>query len=287
MIRAAHARVPRPAHRDLAADDPKWFTADGQRKWKVPPAGVHVEKNKQRKGTWIERWPAPQPKGHKGEVKFVYNYTLKEVQRRAGIKFAENRQLARQIPDVRKQVIKDLVSGDGKTQQLAMVMTLIDKLYLRVGGDESAAEREHYGATTLEKRHVHVHGDTVKLGFVGKSGKDWDVSLKHPQLAKALKAQLEHVSGAHHRVFDVHPDEVNAYLKPFDATAKKFRTFHATRMAREELLQHKSAPREERQKLVDQMFEHNAERMHHTAAVDRENYVDPMVVKAFMLGRLS
>src|SRR5581483_9128344 len=100
----------------------------------------------QHNGTWIERWPAPQPKGQPKprEVKWVYNYTLQEVQRRAGIKFAENRELARHIPDIRKQVIKDLSGGQGKTRQLAMVMTLIDKLYLRVGGDESAAEREHY-----------------------------------------------------------------------------------------------------------------------------------------------
>src|SRR5262245_20925841 len=67
------------------------FTADGKRKWKVPPHGAHVEKNSAHNGTWIERWPAPGTK--KGApIKWVYNYTLDEVKRRAGLKFAENRE---------------------------------------------------------------------------------------------------------------------------------------------------------------------------------------------------
>src|SRR6201995_5577675 len=115
MIRAAHARVPRPPHRDVKPDDPRWFTASGERKWKLAPAGVKTEKNTAHNGTWIERWEAPRAKGDKGPGKWVYNYTQKEVQRRAGIKFTENRELARHIPDVRKQVGHDLVHGDGKT----------------------------------------------------------------------------------------------------------------------------------------------------------------------------
>jgi hypothetical protein len=115
MIRAAHARTLRPAHRDVPLSSPKWFTADGQRKWKVPPEGAKIEKNSARNGTWIERWPAPKKKGDTGPIKWVYNYTLAEVKRRAGIKFAQNRELARHIPDIRKQVTKDL-SGDGKTR---------------------------------------------------------------------------------------------------------------------------------------------------------------------------
>jgi len=40
-----------------------------------------------------------------------------------------------------------------------------------------------------------------------------------------MKAQLETAHGARGRVFQVHADDVNGYLKPFEATAKKFRTF--------------------------------------------------------------
>jgi DNA topoisomerase-1 len=134
---------------------------------------------------------------------------------------------------------------------------------------------------------VRVVGDTVKLNFDGKSGVRWERDLKDPKLAKLLKARLGDLKGPHARVFDVHADDVNAYLKPFKATAKKFRTFHATRLARAELLLHKGAPPEQREKIVTQMFVHVAAQLGHTPAVDRESYVDPMVVRAFVKGRLT
>jgi DNA topoisomerase-1 len=281
-VRAARQREVRPAHRDLPKSDPRQFTPDGERKWKVPPHGVKVEKNTAGNGTWIERWPAPAKKG--APLKWVYNYTLAEVQRRAGEKFASNRELAKHIPDIRRQVARDLSGPPGKGHEVAMVMTLIDKLYLRVGGEEGA-EHDHFGATTLEKDHVTITGDRVRLCFVGKSGVDWDVSVTDAKLARAMKRQVAHTRGT--RVFTVQADDVNAFLAPFGATAKKFRTFHATRLAREELLKHKDAPPAQRSGIVTEMFIKNAARLGHTPAVDRESYVDPMVVKAFMKGRLA
>ncbi len=259
---------------------PRLFTEDGKRKWKVPPAGVKVEQNTAKNGTWIERWPAPAKKGQ--PLKWVYNYTLEEVQRRAGIKFAENRELAKHIPAIRAQVARDLGS-EGKTREVAMVLTLIDRLYLRVGGEESAAN-DHFGATTLEKEHVRVNGNSIRLTFVGKSGVNWDVSLTDAKLAQQMKQQLSKAKGS--RVFGVDADDVNRYLAPFGATAKKFRTFHATRLAREELLKLADAPVGQRAQRVNEAVARVAAKLGHTPAVSRESYIDPMVIVAYMKGKL-
>jgi DNA topoisomerase-1 len=283
MLRASHTRAVRGPHRDIAPDSPQWFTADGQRKWKVPPAGVRLEKNTARHGTWIERWEAPRRKGDTGPVTWVYNYTLKEVQRRAGIKFAQNRELARRLPALRAKVQKDL-DGTGKTQQLAMVVRLMDKLGLRVGSMRSAVLRKHYGATTLKRDDVEVAGDTVKLNFIAKSGKPWKVSLNDAKLARAIAQQPDREDG---RLFDVSAADVNEYLKPFGATAKMLRTFQATQEARKFLLRHKDTPPEQRQAVIAAMYAHNSGLLHHSAAVDRESYVDPMVPRAFMKGKLA
>lgn len=250
----------------------------------MPPHGAKVEKNTNGNGTWIERWPAPAKPG--APLKWVYNYTLEEVQRRAGIKFAENRELARHIPEIRAKVAKDL-DGTGKTREVAMVVMLIDRLCLRVGGQESADERDHFGATTLEKQHVTVDGDTVRLKFTGKSGVPWDVSLKDAKLAQEMKEQVGPLRNRHSDVFSVDADDVNRYLAPFGATAKKFRTFHATRLAREDLKQHAQAPLRQREQIVKEMFERVAEKLGHTPAVCRSSYVDPMVIAAFMKGKLA
>ncbi len=263
---------------------PRLFTEDGKRKWKVPPHGAKVEKNKAGNGTWIERWAAPAKPGQ--PIKWVYNYTLEEVQRRAGLKFAENRELARHIPEIRKQVLEDL-NGSGKDREVAMVITLIDKLCLRVGGQESADERDHFGATTLEKRHVRVEGDTVRLSFTGKSGVRWRVSLKDPLLAREMKEQTGRLRRDDASVFHVGAADVNRYLAPFGATAKKFRTFHATRLAREELLAAGRVPAERRAQVVNDMFVRVAKKLGHTPQVCRSSYVDPMVIVAFMKGKLA
>ncbi|MBL8956133.1 MAG: hypothetical protein JNK82_35495 [Myxococcaceae bacterium] len=267
-----------------AKTHPRLFTEDGQRKWKVPPHGAKVEQNTAGNGSWIERWPAPAKPGT--ATKWVYNYTLEEVQRRAGIKFAENRELAKHLPQIRARVREDL-GATGKAREVAMVMTLIDKLCLRVGGQESADARDHFGATTLEKQHVRVDGDTVRLKFTGKSGVPWNVSLKDARLAAEMKRQVGPLRNKESPVFKVSADDVNRFLAPFGATAKKFRTFHATRIAREELLQHAKAPLSKRAQIVTDMFEKVAEQLGHTPAVARSSYVDPMVVAAFMKGRLA
>jgi DNA topoisomerase IB len=236
---------------------PQLFTAKGQRKWKVPPEGVRVLENTTGEGTWIEKWEAPRKKGEKGPLRYVYNYTLAEVQRRAGLKFAENRELARRLPAIRAQIRKDLAGG-GKAHQIAMALTLIDRLYLRVGGEDSLC-RDRYGATTLLKKHVSVRGEGVRLSFVGKSGVSWDVALADPRYARLMKAQLARVHGANSPVFQhegrpLRDVDVNAYLEPFGATAKQFRTFHATRLARDELLKHAEAPLCERRARVRAML---------------------------------
>jgi DNA topoisomerase-1 len=139
---------------------------------------------------------------------------------------------------------------------------------------------------------VSVKGDTVRLAFVGKSGVAWDVKLTDARYARLMEQQLKRVRGDDDPVFQVngrplHADDVNDYLAPFDATAKKFRTFHATRLAREDLLQHEDAPPAQREQLVSEMFVHVAAKLGHTPAVDREHYVDPMVVQAFLQGKLT
>lgn len=270
---------------------PQLFTAKGERKWKVPPAGAKVVKNTTGEGTWIEKWEAPKKKGDTGPVKWVHNYTLAEVQRRAGQKFTENREFAQKLPAIRAEVQKDLQGPPGEKQLAAMALTLIDKLCLRVGGEESA-DRDHFGATTLQKRHVSVKGDEVRLEFEGKSGVDWNVSLKDAEYAKRMKAQLAKVKGAEEPVFQhggkpLRDEDVNQYLEPFGATAKKFRTFHATRLAREDLLAHAKGPPAERDKVVGEMFERVSRRLGHTPGVCRESYVDPMVVQAFLKGKLA
>src|SRR5687767_14282536 len=89
QTRASVAGAPhraRPARAEPTPEThPKLFTADGLRKWKVPPTDVEVIPNTTGEGSWIEKWRSPT------NGRWVHNYTVDEVKRRAGLKFVQNR----------------------------------------------------------------------------------------------------------------------------------------------------------------------------------------------------
>src|SRR5688572_4435593 len=65
-------------------ENPEWFW-NGKLKWKVAPPDVEVitnPDNKDGSNGWIEKWKAP------GAKKWTHNYTLEELERKAGEKFA-------------------------------------------------------------------------------------------------------------------------------------------------------------------------------------------------------
>src|SRR5580704_7787383 len=48
---------------------------------------------------------------------------------------------------------------------------------LRIGGEKYAELDHHYGATTLEKRHVHVTRGALTFDYIAKEGKHRAVSI--------------------------------------------------------------------------------------------------------------
>jgi DNA topoisomerase IB len=81
--------------------------------------------------------------------------------------------------------------------------------------------------------------------------------------------------------------QVNDYLAPFGVTAKQFRTYHATRLARAYLLAHPATSREEKEAVEKAMFDAVSHELGHTAAVCRQSYIDPRVIAAYESGALK
>ena len=90
-----------------------------------------------------------------------------------------------------------------KHKVAALVVWLIDRYHIRVGSDQYAQENESYGLTTLKESHTSykrgekaiVEGMRVLKGsnkplpkinammkFTGKSGKDWKIYIRHPEI---------------------------------------------------------------------------------------------------------
>ncbi len=262
---------------------PHWFTAAGERKWKVPPPDVQVIPNRDGAGEWIEKWRSPK------SGKWVHNYTVASMARRAGDKFVKNREVGRVLPAVREKVRQDIL-GNGREAVVALVVLLIDLAYFRVGNEDSG-DNEVFGATTLQAQHVTLERDRAVFEFVGKHRIEQHKLVADPQLLAGLRRLLRKKQPAD-RLFAhggqaIEAREVNAYLEVFGMTAKQFRTYHATRMMHAFLRRHADAPASAREAVLAEGFERVAAELGHTPQVSREHYVDPHLVAAYIEGRLS
>ena len=191
------------------------------------------------------------------------------------------------LPKIRRRVDKDLRKRAlSKDKVLAAVVRLLDEEYLRVGNQEYAKRNKSFGATTLLSRQVHDDGRKVKMRFRGKSGVEHEVTITDRTLRRVVRqlqelpgqALFQYVNGEanpHH----VTSNDVNDYIRDTtggEFTAKHFRTWGASVIAFEKLLDHEEAKRIS----VTTMIEPVAEALGNTVAMSRKAYVHPALIEA-------
>ena len=105
-----------------------------------------------------------------GRTQCIYNPKFRARQDK--LKFDRILRFADALPNLRRQVAKDLARKRlVKEKVLACIVRLIDEAYFRVGNEKYAKENQSYGITTMRSKHTDVHGNTVTFDFIGKSGK--------------------------------------------------------------------------------------------------------------------
>ena len=210
---------------------------------------------------WEDVWICPNPRGHiqatgrdvKGRLQYRYHSDWTEIT--TEMKYDDVVYFASQLPRLRRQVARDLESGGMTLNTVAaLVVRLIDLYNIRVGSDEYAKSNESYGLTTLKSMHVkHIKGDDAEgrhdavFSFTGKSGKDWEITIKDDYLVDlilktnrlgAKNADLfMYISDAGNEV-DLKAEHINQYIREASGmafTAKNFRTWAATYRCAERL----------------------------------------------------
>ncbi|HEU5285377.1 MAG TPA: DNA topoisomerase IB, partial [Sphingomicrobium sp.] len=202
-------------------------------------------------------------------------------------KFAGLVDFGKALPKIRRTVEKHLNQRKlSREAVLAAVVRLLDTEYLRVGNEEYAKENKSFGATTLLSRHVSETGRKLKMRFAGKHGIVREVTITDRRLARVVRrcqelpgqALFQYVNG------DGEPQQitsadVNDYIREAsggDFTAKHFRTWGASVIAFEQLLE----AGDKRKVGVGTMIEPVAEALGNTVAISRKSYVHPALVEA-------
>jgi DNA topoisomerase-1 len=203
-------------------------------------------------------------------------------------KFASLLDFGRALPRLRARVEKDL--GRPKLTRetvLAAVVRLLDEAHLRIGNPEYARENKSFGATTLLNRHVRESGRKLKMRFTGKGGRTQEVTITDRRLARIVRkchdlpGQLlfQYINGEGEPQ-PISSADVNDYVREAsggDFTAKHFRTWGASVIAFEKMLERSQ---EQRKVSVATIVEPAAEALGNTVAISRKSYVHPALIDA-------
>ncbi len=238
---------------------------------------------------YVDAWFCPAHNGHilatgydaKGRKQYRYHPDFRAM--KESEKFDGCLAFGNLLPLVRKRVVQDMRSPNlGKDRAVASVVRLLDLGAIRVGNTQYARKNRSFGATTLQRRHAEVTGKTLRLSYIGKGGKQREVTLSDGSLARVVK-RMNDLPGQ--QLFrwlddegdpqDVGSSDVNGYLadtmgKSF--TAKNFRTWHASVMAFR-LLGEASETL-----TIKAVLEQVAAHLGNTPAVTRKSYVHPAVI---------
>ena len=195
------------------------------------------------------------------------------------------------LPKIRSRVKADLASTNAALSREAVsasLVRLLDTTLVRVGNDEYARQNRSFGLTTLRRRHADVSGSVLRLHFRGKSGKEHELSLDDPRVARVVR-RCQAIVGQHlfkwkddeGAIHEVNSDDVNRYIREAsgaDFTAKDFRTWHGTCCAFD-LWAGESSLDPKGRRTANQLLAEVADRLGNTVAVCRKAYVHPRVLE--------
>jgi DNA topoisomerase-1 len=250
---------------------------------------------------WTRVWICPYADGHLQATgrdqrgRKQYRYHADWTAERGANKFESLVEVARALPRIRRAVRRDLaLPGLPKERVLAAVVQVMDKTFVRVGGEKYRRENGSLGITTLRGRNVRARGTRVRFDFLGKSGKRHQPEVEDPAVARVVRRcldlpgynlfQYEHDDGP--RI--VSAADVNDYLRaiagrPF--SSKDFRTWGGTVRAANHLRKLERPTSQRAAKVaVREAIRAAAAALGNTPAVCRKSYVHPKVLEAWLEG---
>ena len=303
-----------PRLRRTSRDEPGWtrrragkgFVYLDEHGDRLPPEDVARVKALVIPPAWQDVWICRHANGHlqavgrdeAGRWQYLYHPAWRTA--RDAEKHDRMLLFAKALVRARERVLGDL-AGEGMPLERACAVSvrLLDLGCFRIGNDVYADEHGSFGLTTLERRHVRRHQDRLVFTFVGKSGVDHRVEIDDRAVMDAVEIMrrrrsrtdpglLAYQEGRSWR--SIIPALVNDYVREttgIEATAKDFRTWHATVLAAAALAETDEPGQTvaSRKRAVAAAMREVADFLGNTPALARSSYVDPRVIDAYEEGR--
>jgi DNA topoisomerase I len=246
---------------------------------------------------WEKVWISPDPLGHiqatgvdsRGRTQYRYHALWRE--QRDAQKFEHMLRFAGALPALRVATMHDLHRRRLDRDRIAAsVVRLIDLGLFRLGGERYAELDHHYGAVTLQKRHVTVKRGGAVFDYVAKEGKRRDITVTDGAVLSTLRTLTAtdngldalfawQDAGGWHRL---HSYDVSAYIAEHAGghfTAKEFRTWNATVLMALQLASFgRPASARDTKRAISASIRTVAEWLGDTPTVARSSYIDPRLI---------
>lgn len=231
-----------------------------------------------------------------GRIQYLYHpkFSAKQQQK----KFSKIEKFGEFLPRLRQITNEHLgLEGFPREKVLAVMVRLINSLYIRVGTEKSVKNYKTYGITTLQNRHFEIGGKgELVFNFVGKH------HIKHRKILvdeelRAIMGELKRIGGAKKlfnyldeegKTHSIKPADINRYLKEATApeySAKDFRTWGGTLLAALELAETGAAQDDQTlKKNILKAVKNVAEQLGNTPTVCRSSYIHPKIIKSYESG---
>ncbi|HEX5577578.1 MAG TPA: hypothetical protein VFX40_04330 [Gemmatimonadaceae bacterium] len=255
---------------------------------RIPPAwaDVHIA---------VSTRAAIQVWGFDARGRKQYRYHPRAVEKGELRKYYRVRQMAKELPQLRKRFFRDLALPDFPRDRVcAGIVLLISHAWFRIGSDKYEKENNSFGITTLRKSHVTDTPDQIIFEYRGKRGIDHRQFVTEPRLIHFVRA-LINTPGKRTRLFryregkkwvNVDSHEVNEYIErvaDFPYTAKDFRTWGGSLRAATVLSDLGPArSKSVRSKNVLTTVRVVAAELGNTPAICRKSYVHPMILTRYL-----
>ena len=254
---------------------------------------------------WRDVWITPYANGHlqavgvddAGRKQYLYHPQWRAS--RDAAKFDRILGFGKALSKARERVLSDIGAETMSLERsCAVAVRLLDLGYFRIGNDVYTDTNGSFGLTTMRKDHVSKHGDGLRFCFVGKSGVEHTIDIDDKAAVEALQVMRKRRGGGDELLAwkdgktwrDLGASDVNDYIRAcfgIEATAKDFRTWHATVIAAAVLADsdEPGATKASKKRAVSAAMKEVSEFLGNTPTLARTAYVDPRVVEAYERGR--
>lgn len=208
-------------------------------------------------------------------------YSDKFSAEQAAAKFARINELNDKIVEITDQNQEARLSKDPKKKAAGDCTKLIISMGIRPGSeDDTGAEKQAFGATTLQGQHVVVEGGKVTLKFVGKKGVSLSLPVDDPDTAAMLRAR-KRAAGDDGQLFGINEKALLDHVHTLGGggfKTKDFRTLLGTRTATAEVAK-RPAPTtlKEYKKAVMDVAKVVSTKLGNTPIMALQAYINPTV----------